>query len=230
VVLRGLERSPSDRFTSALEMVQAFEKASPIVSQREVAAWVADIAGDHLAWRTSRVSEIEAVSSEIEERSSEAPPTPPRDSLARSARLSPEPPSRAELGTMAGMAETLPPPASRSRWRSPRLWTALGVAVGLVAVATVSWQLGRRASSAAAPPNSALAPVALPTLEPSAASPTASASALASAPASLTSSVPTPAPAAAESGGKGNASKVVRGGGATGKPGPAKTTGIYARE
>ncbi len=59
VVLRGLSARPEDRFATAAEMALALEKTAPILSARELGAWVVDLAGDSLAQRANRVEEIE---------------------------------------------------------------------------------------------------------------------------------------------------------------------------
>jgi len=63
VVLKGLERDREKRWASALDMTVALEKALSMVTQREVSAWVAEIAGHRLDKRKKRVLAVETSSS-----------------------------------------------------------------------------------------------------------------------------------------------------------------------
>jgi serine/threonine-protein kinase len=60
VVLRGLSPDPDDRWTTALEMAAALEAALTPSSQRAVAAFIAEAAGELLGERASALREIEA--------------------------------------------------------------------------------------------------------------------------------------------------------------------------
>jgi eukaryotic-like serine/threonine-protein kinase len=59
LVLRGLSRSPDERFASAADMALALERAVPPAAPREVAAWLQLLAGDALAKRAALVIEID---------------------------------------------------------------------------------------------------------------------------------------------------------------------------
>ncbi len=59
VVMRGLSRDQSLRFSSAAEMASALEAAAGVASSREVAAWVKEVGGETLATRARLVAEIE---------------------------------------------------------------------------------------------------------------------------------------------------------------------------
>ncbi len=59
VILRGLSARPEHRFATAAEMAFALEKTAPILSAREIGAWVSALAGESLAQRASRIEEIE---------------------------------------------------------------------------------------------------------------------------------------------------------------------------
>ena len=60
IVLRGLSRDPSDRYSSAFEMALALERVMPLASAREVGEWVQSIGGLALQQRAALVSEIES--------------------------------------------------------------------------------------------------------------------------------------------------------------------------
>ncbi|MBI5534471.1 MAG: protein kinase [Deltaproteobacteria bacterium] len=154
VVLRGLERDPEDRFTSAHEMVVAFEKTIPVVSQREVAEWVDKIAGETLASRASRVAEIESMSTDV--RAPVTDPPPPPITLTQRVDASSDQPSQPavvqvgkaeasgtnlESSYMTGMADTLPPPeASATGRKRMALWGAVGLGVVLL-LSLGSWKI-----------------------------------------------------------------------------------------
>jgi serine/threonine-protein kinase len=62
VVLRGLSRDPSKRFSTAEEMADALEDAAPPLPTRKVALWAQELIGTRLAARAELVREIEAQS------------------------------------------------------------------------------------------------------------------------------------------------------------------------
>lgn len=59
VVLRGLRQNPRDRFRTALEMAEAIERVVLPASQRAVAKWVAQTAGESLRQRGELLKQIE---------------------------------------------------------------------------------------------------------------------------------------------------------------------------
>ena len=59
LVLRGLSRSPSDRFATAREMAAALEHIVPPAAPRDVETWVATLASDVLAARAELLDAIE---------------------------------------------------------------------------------------------------------------------------------------------------------------------------
>jgi serine/threonine-protein kinase len=80
LVLRGLSRSPSERFASAAEMALALEQAVPPATAREVSAWLVSLAGDALAKRAALVTDMDGGARGAA--STAAPVTPPRASAA----------------------------------------------------------------------------------------------------------------------------------------------------
>jgi len=63
VVMRGLHRARDERWSNALDMADALEKAVSMVTQREVSAWVEKVAGSRLDKRKKRVLAVETSSS-----------------------------------------------------------------------------------------------------------------------------------------------------------------------
>jgi serine/threonine-protein kinase len=62
IVMRGLERDPDRRFSSADEMAAALSEILPIAPSRKVGAWVREVGGQKLADRASVVRDIERLS------------------------------------------------------------------------------------------------------------------------------------------------------------------------
>ncbi len=62
VVLRGLERDPTQRFQSAREMAREIENVAKVASVSRVGEWVESIAGAVLTERAAKVAEIESMS------------------------------------------------------------------------------------------------------------------------------------------------------------------------
>jgi serine/threonine-protein kinase len=76
VVLRGLARSPSDRFANAADMALALEQAAPPASAREVATWLESLAGEALAKRAALVTAIDGGARPAPEPESAPSPAP----------------------------------------------------------------------------------------------------------------------------------------------------------
>lgn len=231
VVLRGLERDPADRFATAQEMVVAFEKTVPMMSQHEVAEWVNRIAGPNLAKRSSRLAEIESLSADVRVPLTDPPP-PPDPNRAVVVVAGDEDQAKPVLDSpyMTGMADTLPPPEETKPARKRAGLIAAIAAAVLALVAVISWQLVRPSAPAAAVPSAA---------EPSAeiAGPVSSASGALSAAAPEASSAALEPSASAPTAASASAAppighvKVRPGTGTASKPGSNKpATGIYARE
>ena len=60
VVLRGLSRDVGERFATARDMAIALERVSPPATARAVGEWVAELAGEALSSRATRIEEIES--------------------------------------------------------------------------------------------------------------------------------------------------------------------------
>ncbi|WP_437900505.1 serine/threonine-protein kinase [Sorangium sp. So ce124] len=93
VVLRGLDRDPSRRYATALEMAAALEEALPPASPRAVGAWVEATAGTLLEARAKSLAAIEtsqrsAVPTPPAPRPAAVDDAPPRDVEARLAQPS----------------------------------------------------------------------------------------------------------------------------------------------
>lgn len=59
VALRALAATPAERFETALEMANALEMAAPVVSAREVGAWVESVAGESIRARARRLAQLD---------------------------------------------------------------------------------------------------------------------------------------------------------------------------
>jgi serine/threonine-protein kinase len=68
VVMKAVAGSPQARYRTALEFATAIERTIPVMAQRTLGAWVADVAKDELAHRAMVLSQIE------KSPSSESPP------------------------------------------------------------------------------------------------------------------------------------------------------------
>jgi serine/threonine-protein kinase len=123
VVMRGLARDLSFRYSTAREMALALAEATALADAAEVGAWVARLGGEELAKRAARVREIE--------QEAYAEPAPPPDGVeggAPAPALREEPPQEP--------APVHPRRDSRSRARGRGLW-ALAAGAGLGAAALV---------------------------------------------------------------------------------------------
>ncbi|MEP7123244.1 MAG: serine/threonine-protein kinase [Byssovorax sp.] len=155
VVLRGLSARPEDRFATAAEMALALEKTAPILSTREIGAWVVDLAGDSLAKRAIRVEEIERSGASI------TIPIPIPIPIAPAPLADPE--------TATRLMERANDPSARGpAARSARVTRAIG-AVGLLGIgALFAWHFGARRAD---PPGDAVMTSASATPSASAAAP-----------------------------------------------------------
>ena len=59
LVLRGLSRDPTNRFTTAREMAILLETCLPLATPSRVGEWVEEVAAENLAARSVRIAEIE---------------------------------------------------------------------------------------------------------------------------------------------------------------------------
>jgi len=119
VVMKGLARDPSDRYATAREMAVALEEALPAASPAVVGEWVERVASIPLQHRGSRVSQIEANSSQ------EDVPEDAEEVLSEFMTVSspdpapPPPRPPASGGQRASAVPPVPPPASRNRTLPP---------------------------------------------------------------------------------------------------------------
>lgn len=60
IVMKGLDRDPSNRWSSARELAVALEKVLTPAPPREIGEWVRETAGEMLAWRIELVHRIES--------------------------------------------------------------------------------------------------------------------------------------------------------------------------
>jgi serine/threonine-protein kinase len=59
IVLKGLSQLADDRFSTARDMALAVEEAGPLATQREVGAWVEELASETLRQRAKRIAQVE---------------------------------------------------------------------------------------------------------------------------------------------------------------------------
>ena len=142
VILRGLSARPEERFATAAEMALALEKTAPILSARELGAWVSDLASDSLAKMATRVEEIERSS-----------PSMVSVTMPLSGVENPE--TATHLMQRSGKHATSSPSRGGVAW-SPRLTWALGAVSLLGLGALFAWHFGARAPTAPIDANAAI--------------------------------------------------------------------------
>jgi serine/threonine protein kinase len=65
LVLRALDRNPLQRFSSAREMAQSLELATPCATATEVREWIESLAATSLAERRRQIAELESAPSDV---------------------------------------------------------------------------------------------------------------------------------------------------------------------
>jgi hypothetical protein len=153
IALRALAATPAERFGTAGEMARAIESAAPIVSAREVGAWVESVAGATIRARARRVAELDVAEA--------VPPMP----IGLPERRAPADQLTDALGAEAQVEE--PPPVSRPapRMRRSRVLVLVLLLLAGVCLAALSFGLARRRAPMEQPPALAMsaAPLPLPT-------------------------------------------------------------------
>jgi serine/threonine-protein kinase len=180
VVMRGLARETSQRWSTARDFALALEKCAPLAPASEIGEWVQSIAGDVLAQRAKLVAEIEGGSMSL-------PAAPPSD-----AEVPGELGSQSQVSALAvSSSEPAAPPVPRQSGGRGH-FVAGAVAALVVVLVLFAFKRGvtHQASAGAPPPPEAMAipaaaapasvtpPVAEPAasaLEPPAGAPVASA-------------------------------------------------------
>jgi eukaryotic-like serine/threonine-protein kinase len=155
VVMRGLARARSDRFSSAKEMALALQAAEPPAPPSEVGEWVEACAIDALEKRARLVAEVESSSvpatADVE---IESPPAGPGDT--EDLETLPIPiPVTVEEGTSAGQSvpgATPRDPGSSERSRATRRRVLLTSIVSLVGAGLVFSLYVRATSTPSTPP------------------------------------------------------------------------------
>lgn len=130
VVLRALSARPEDRYATALEMALALERTVPLLSAREVGAWVTDLASDALARRAMQLEAIESSNTPVVTQRNQLSDLLDPDLETRAIPLSMPPPT--ELSTRQ-LGIDLHPRKTYESLRAP-----IGLGVGsLLGVATL---------------------------------------------------------------------------------------------
>jgi eukaryotic-like serine/threonine-protein kinase len=168
VVMRGLARSTSERYATALAMAKAIEGAIRLAPASEVSAWVAERAADALAERSQTVRDIErtparAISPEARTAVAAEPPAP-ASSLAPAA-------GAVAAAPTASFAAASPP--RRRGWAWGVGAVAMTAVVGLLVARSMDARRAHAVTPAVAPaeslvgvPTAAADPVAAPDTAP----------------------------------------------------------------
>jgi eukaryotic-like serine/threonine-protein kinase len=65
IIMRGLARDPDQRYATARDMALELEACLPVASTSAIGGWVERLAGDAIATRARRITDIESVSSPV---------------------------------------------------------------------------------------------------------------------------------------------------------------------
>jgi serine/threonine-protein kinase len=171
IVMKGLERDPARRFSSAHEMASAIERTSLVTRPAEVGAWVERTVGPALALRAERIAQIEKDGA-----------TPSPGPKPAEAAVEPTMMLEAEGADTSATERSVVAPARRRRW--PLLAFS-----GFAAVAAVLGAARLRSAKAIPPPAAVSAASAEPAV-PFASAVSASSAPPTAAPAAPASSVP----------------------------------------
>jgi serine/threonine-protein kinase len=127
IIMRGLERDREARWPSAREMAIALETCLPVASASVIGGWVERLAGDALANRAKRITDIESSTSAPV--AAALPAAIAAAAAANAPAAIPEAPRRAGPDEVTASAATLsgviPGVRSRPRWLLPALAAAV---------------------------------------------------------------------------------------------------------
>jgi serine/threonine-protein kinase len=137
IVMRGLERSPAQRYATALEMARELEQCTFSAPSTEVGAWVQLLASEELARRAALITEIESASPTAPQR---VPLISPTDRSADAKAGGSSPP-------LALQSEMRPRLASRSIRRTVIGVAGAALAALACAIALLVVQSGRASRS-----------------------------------------------------------------------------------
>jgi serine/threonine-protein kinase len=155
IVMRALERDPSRRFSSALEMARAIEAAGPVAPASAVAEWTTTTAREALAKRAALIAEMESNdgNSEVRAHPAVSAPAVPRDSA----------PLREAEPTLAG---TSPAQKVRRGRLPPVVWASgLAIAMGGGIVGAMAVRFSASGTAAPAVGSAAIASTPPPPIE-----------------------------------------------------------------
>ena len=186
IVMRGLARDPADRYPTAWDMAVAIEEAFGLASPRQVGAWVAEVAGEHLVARSAQITEVERLSTpELLGPAAGASTHPRSESLPSLPLITSILPRRGDAAAPEPISGDLIQPVFGPvpQRRSPLLFGAAVAAVALLV--GLGWAIGRGGntaeptvvSSAASAPAVQPSPLPAPSVGPSSSAATVSASA-----------------------------------------------------
>jgi serine/threonine-protein kinase len=126
VVLKGLERDPSKRYSTAKEMAQAIEALGGLARPAEISAFVEQNATAVLERRAARIAEIESmatIASEGADGGATVASAPPAEAMQL---REPETTNNTDLSSSAPLA------TPRSKKRRTAVWIGAGVAIAAV--------------------------------------------------------------------------------------------------
>jgi serine/threonine-protein kinase len=123
IIMRGLERDRDQRYATAREMAQDLETCLPVASASAIGGWVERLAGDALATRARRVTDIESHTSSLPQLLEAMPlpgaavPAPPASMPSSPALMAPvlAAPAPAALPSPAAMPLAALPDAEPAR-------------------------------------------------------------------------------------------------------------------
>ena len=115
IVLKGLARGMTDRFSTAHEMALAIERSTRLATQSEIVRWLQEIAGDQLAARSRHLLQLQAAK----------PDTAPAREQTR----------RMQSPTAVAAAAAEDPLLAELRPRRTRSWAAFGLLSALLLAA-----------------------------------------------------------------------------------------------
>jgi serine/threonine-protein kinase len=214
IIMRGLARDPDQRYATAREMALELEACLPVASTSAVGAWVERLAGQAIATRARRISDIESSSSTAVLPAGLNPAAAIGPAPQTSTEVLPAPAATRDAGaedvtgaSASSVSKVSDGPAAAARGRGARVAAfAAGGAILLVgAIAAVRALTGgsdapahpAATGAATAPPPASASPAPVPAPTTAAAAPEKSADAPPPKPAASPAAVPSPRPPSA---------------------------------
>jgi len=144
VVLKALSRPREQRYSTALEMMEALESVVPLASHREVAAFLEDLCGTRLQARREALREM--LEGRIAPLAVDLPADPGESQPSRSVHLEPSPEGTGTEGRIAQVTEANRLQPARTKLTIAAV-AASALAVGAMVVITVTSRTSSRGTS-----------------------------------------------------------------------------------